>query len=145
MSLTSLHYHVVFSTKDRRPLINPAIRPDLHAYIGGIVRELQGKPVIIGGVADHVHMLLSLPGSLAVAECLRVVKANSSRWMNERGHVFSWQSGYSAFTVSTSLMPAVTDYIRAQEEHHKIHAFRDELLALLVKNGIAFDEKYLWS
>lgn len=145
MSLTSLHFHVVFSTKERRPLINYAIRPDLHTYIGGIVRELNAKPVIIGGVADHVHLLISLPAALSVADCLRVVKANSSRWMNERGHVFSWQTGYSAFTVSTSLISKVADYIRGQEEHHKKHSFQEELLALLQKHGVSFDEKYLWN
>ena len=145
MSLTSLHFHVVFSTKQRQPLINYAVRPDLHAYIGGIVRGLNGKAVMIGGVADHVHLLISLPSSLSVAECLRIVKANSSRWMNERGHVFSWQTGYSAFTLSTSLMPKVAEYIRDQEEHHKRRTFQEELVALLHRHAVSYDEKYLWA
>ena len=144
-SLCSLHFHIVFSTEGRLPLITAELKPRLFAYLGGIVRELDGKAVIINGMSDHVHMIITVPPTLAVAACMRVVKANSSRWARQDGHRrFAWQSGYSAFTVSTSQMPHVVRYIREQEKHHRRISFQQELLALLRKNQVEFDERYLW-
>jgi putative transposase len=146
-SLTSLHTHVVFSTKDRQRLIRPELKSGLLAYIGGIIRELRGKAVIVNGTQDHIHILVKLPPTMALSECMRVVKANSSRWANEKSadHDFGWQTGYSAFTVSTSQMPAVVRYIQTQEEHHRRMSFQEELRALLRKSGIEFAEDDLWN
>ncbi len=144
-SLCSLHTHVVFSTKDRLPLIRNDFRPALWAYLGGIIRGLDGKAIIINGMKDHVHMLLKLPPTLAVADCMRFVKANSSKWLRQTGHPkFAWQAGYAAFSVSTSNLPQVTNYIRDQERHHRRMSFQEEILRLLEKYGVSYDERYLW-
>jgi REP element-mobilizing transposase RayT len=140
--------HVVWSTKDRMPSIAPDIRGDLLAYMGGIVREEGGTAVAIGGTADHVHLLIELPADRNVADCVRVVKTNSSRWVHEKWpdrRQFSWQAGYGAFAVSASNADRVVQYIRNQEEHHRRVNYHDEFVTLLRQHGIAFDEKYLWS
>jgi REP element-mobilizing transposase RayT len=111
---------------------------DLYAYLGGIVRELRGKALVLGGTRDHVHMLLKLPCDLAVADCLHVVKANSSRWIHEKWpqrRSFAWQVGYGAFSVSESGHSRVVEYIRRQEEHHRKMSFQDEFMLLLRKQG----------
>ncbi|HVA46468.1 MAG TPA: IS200/IS605 family transposase [Pirellulales bacterium] len=107
---TNLLYHIVFSTKDRISLIEPSVRPDLHGYLGGIVRELGGTALEIGGVADHVHLLVKLPPKIAISDFMRELKANSSKWMNEQRmklRKFGWQDGYAAFSVSKSQVPSV--------------------------------------
>lgn len=145
---SNLLTHVVFSTKTRLRTIADAIRTDLHAYLGGIVRDMNGTAVIVGGTDDHVHMLLQLPADLNVAECVRVVKASSAKWVHEKWpdrSAFGWQRGYAGFSVSASNAPAVTEYIRNQAEHHRTRSFDDEFKALLRKHGIAFDDRYLWS
>lgn len=146
-TFTNLLYHFVYSTKNRTGLILPEIQGDLHAYLGGIIRGEGGTALEIGGVADHVHLLVKLPATIAVSDVLRVIKANSSKWMNEnsgRIRKFAWQDGYAAFTVSESQSPSVKRYIRNQEAHHRKVDFKQELLALLVKNRIEYDERYLW-
>ena len=143
----NLLFHAIFSTKNRSPTIAPEIRHDLLAYMGGIVRHIGGKTLIVGGTADHVHLLLQLPSHIAVADTLRVVKTNSSRWTHERWparRLFGWQTGYAAFTVSESNAKAVSDYIRNQDQHHQKIDFRGELLSFWKKNGIAYDERYIW-
>jgi putative transposase len=142
----NLLYHFLFSTKGRRPLISSAMKPRLHDYIGGIVRGEDGDLLEINSVTDHVHLLVRLHPTRAVADMLRLIKSNSSRWVNEtyrRGPTFAWQEGYAAFTVSQSQVARIAAYIRGQEEHHRGHDFRRELVALLRRNGIAFDERYL--
>jgi putative transposase len=105
-TLTSLHTHVVFSTKERQRTITSELKPDLLAYMGGIVRELEGKAVIINGMEDHMHMLLRLPPALSLSDCMRLVKTYSSRWAHEHGHKrLAWQTGFSGFSVSTSALP----------------------------------------
>jgi putative transposase len=136
--------HLIFSTRERRPLIKPEFRDDLFAYLGGIIREMNGAALIINGTADHVHVLLRAQPAHAPAEIARVVKTNSSRWIRERFPEFAWQTGYGVFSVSESNLPAVTKYIASQEEHHKRHSFQDEFRTFLAKNKIAVDEKYLW-
>ncbi|MCI0352031.1 MAG: IS200/IS605 family transposase [Acidobacteriales bacterium] len=144
-TLTCLHTHVVFSTKEREPKITPELKPRLLAYMGGIVRELDGKAVIINAMIDHVHMLLRLPPTLSLSDCIRLVKTNASRWAHQQGYKrFAWQTGFSGFSVSTSTLPQVTAYIREQERHHRKVSFQDELRTLLRKHGISFDERYLW-
>jgi putative transposase len=146
-TFTSLLTHVVFSTSGRVPLLADAIRPDVHGYLGGILRELHAFPIAIGGTRDHFHLLARLPAELAVADCLRVVKTNSSRWIKEKWphrRPFAWQGGYAAFSVSESNRQAVVRYIRDQEQHHHRIPFQDEFLALLKRHGVEFDERYLW-
>jgi REP element-mobilizing transposase RayT len=144
---TSLLIHVVFSTSGRVPLLTDAIRLDVHAYLGGILRELDAIPIAIGGTADHVHLLTRLPANLALADCMRIVKTNSSRWVKERWtqqRRFAWQGGYGAFSVSESRRAAVTRYIRDQAQHHQRISFRDEFLTLLKNHRVEFDERYIW-
>ena len=137
--------HFIFSTHGRRPLIKSAFRDDLFAYLGGVIREMQGAALIINGAADHVHMLVRIRPVHSAAEIARVVKANSSRWVREKwSREFAWQTGYGVFSVSESNVEAVTKYIAGQEEHHKKHSFQEEFVAFLKKNNVAYDEKYIW-
>jgi putative transposase len=144
---TKLLTHVIFSTKDRESLITAALHDDLLAYLGGIVRELGGALRAANARPDHVHLLCSLPPMVAMADALRVVKTNSSRWVHRSRNCagFEWQTGYGAFSVSHSLAPAVVRYIGDQEKHHRRVTFQEELIAFLKKNGIAYDERYIWS
>ena len=144
---TSLLTHVIFSTKDRQPHLDAEIRGRVFAYMGGVVRELKGAALAINGPDDHVHLLLGLPASVAVAEAVRVVKTNTSRWTHEtwpQRQSFAWQSGYGAFSVSRSNVEEVERYIAGQEEHHRHVSFQEEYLAFLKRHGIAYDERYVW-
>ncbi|OFV95025.1 MAG: transposase [Acidobacteria bacterium RIFCSPLOWO2_02_FULL_61_28] len=146
-TFTNLLTHVIFSTKGRVRSIQPQWKPRLLAYMGGIIRELDGKAVAIDGTGDHVHMLLWMPPTRSISETLRVLKTNSSRWVNrERGmrRDFTWQAGYGAFSVSHSNAPAVVRYIRGQEKHHRRVSFQEEFVKLLQKNNIEYDERYIW-
>jgi putative transposase len=112
--------HLIFSTKDRQPLIAPSFKSDLFAYLGGIVREMQATALIINGTEDHVHMLVRVRPAHSIAEVARIVKTNSSRSVHEKwSPAFAWQTGYGAFSVSESNIAGVTRYIAAQEEHHR--------------------------
>ena len=137
--------HLIFSTQGRRPTIKPEFRNDLFAYLGGIVREMQASALIINGTADHVHMLLRIRPAQSAAEIVRVVKANSSKWVRAKWSLdFAWQTGYGVFSVSESNVTAVKKYIAGQEEHHKKHSFQEEFLAFLKKNHVEYDERYIW-
>ena len=145
---TNLNVHLVFSTKNREPLIKPEVRPDLYSYMGGIIRNHSGVPIQINGMSDHVHVLTKLHPDTAVSTILRELKANASGWMHKLFPDiadFAWQKGYGAFSVSASQIDTVRDYIVHQESHHEKRSFRDEFIVLLRKNGIEFDERYLWS
>jgi len=142
---SNLVIHLIFSTKARRNLITSEIRDDLFAYLGGIVREMRGAALIVGGMADHVHMLIRIRPVHAAAEIARVVKTNSSRWLRSKGNVhFAWQNGYGAFSVSESNVPALTRYIATQEERHKKMTFQQEYVAFLKKNKVVYDARYIW-
>ncbi len=145
-SYTSLNYHIVFSTKHRKPLLVDAIREDVYKYIAGIIQNKEGQLIEIGGIEDHIHILTSCSPKLALADFIRDVKANASKWINEqpRSTKFAWQSGYGAFTVSVSQVEVVRQYIRNQAEHHKKQSFADEFRATLSKHKIAFDEERLF-
>jgi len=142
----SLHYHVIFSTKDRAPIISAAWRERLHAYLGGVVRNVGGVAEAIGGVNDHVHLLIGLRATDCLSDAVRDVKAVSSRWAHEELGVadFAWQEGYGAFTVSASLREHVRDYIARQEEHHKQRTFQEEYVEFLQRCGVDYDGRYLW-
>jgi putative transposase len=140
----SLHYHIVFSTKERRPCIKACWRPQLHEYLGGTVRGLGGIPEIIGGVEDHVHLLVGLRATHRLADFMQELKKASSIWSAEQHEKeFSWQEGYAAFSVSWMHLDAVRNYIGTQEEHHRKTDFIAELRTLLEKNGVKYEEKYL--
>ena len=146
-SLTAIRIHAVFSTKGREPLIDRALCPRLWAYMSGIVCESGGVALAIGGTADHVHVLFSAPPTLAVADVMRLVKTNSSRWVHEEfptRESFAWQAGYAAFSVSPSNVERVRRYIADQEAHHRRRSFQEEYVAFLKTSGIAYDERYLW-
>jgi putative transposase len=118
---------------------------ELWAYLGGIVRNLDGKALAVNGTADHVHLLVSLPPTVCIADTIRVVKPNSSKWEREKLHPsFGWQNGYGALSVSLSGAVEVMEYIRRQEEHHRRMTFQEELVAILKKHGIEYDERYVW-
>jgi len=145
---TYLATHIVFSTEGRLPFITEEIKPKLWAYMNGIVGNIGGKALAIGGMADHAHLLLLLPPTIALSDALRTLKANSSKWVRESvtpQHKFSWQSGYAAFSVSRSGIEDVVRYIENQEEHHRKFSFETELPALLKKHDVIYDERYLWS
>lgn len=142
-SFTNLIYHIVFSTKYRRPLITADREDELYKYIGGTIRGLGGISLKINGVADHVHVLAKLRADKAVSAVLRELKSNSSGWMHEvfpEMRDFSWQRGYGAFTVSQSNIGIVANYIAKQKEHHRKRSSRDEFVDFLKVNRIDFDE-----
>ncbi len=142
---SNLLSHIVFSTQGHLPLIPSEIKSELFAYMGGLVKKLKGKPIIINGMSDHVHMLILLPPNVHLSETMRLVKANSSRWIKERfGKKFAWQKGFGAFSVSRSNVDAVVRYIQNQEQHHTTFDFKMEFVSLLDKNHVEYDEKYLW-
>ncbi|MBK1833944.1 IS200/IS605 family transposase [Roseibacillus ishigakijimensis] len=140
---TSLLYHLVFSTKNREKLLHGDWRSDLHDYLGGVVNGLGGKSLAVGGVADHVHLLVSLKATLCLADFMRELKKSSSRWVKGKNPAFSWQDGYAALTVSASNLEAVRAYIARQEEHHRSRSFREELVEFLEKSGVSYDPQYL--
>ena len=141
----SLHYHIVFGTKDRVPLINAEWRDRLHEYLGGTVRGLGGFPEGVGGVIDHVHLLVGLKATHCLADFMRELKKASSVWVHDeiRLDSFAWQAGYAAFTVSATARDAVKTYIANQEEHHRVKSFREELIEMLERTGVEYDPKYL--
>jgi len=147
MSYVSSYHHCVFSTKERRPLITPDLQERLWPYLGGIAREHKMTALEIGGVADHVHLLLSLPSSMAIAKGLQLIKGGSSKWVHDNfpeHRLFGWQVKYGSFSVSCSQLENIVEYIRNQAEHHKKMSFKEEFIALLRKHRIQYDERYLW-
>ena len=142
----SLHVHIVFCTRERRAFIVPAWRDRLHAYMGGVLRELGAVPLAVGGTADHVHLLVGLRATHRLADVVRDVKHASSQWVHETIGMpgFSWQDGYGAFTVSASDIEVVRSYIATQEEHHRRTSFKEEYVRLLHEAGVEYDERYLW-
>jgi putative transposase len=148
------HIHLIFSTKDRRNTITKVWQPRLWAYLGGICENHEMIPLAVGGTENHVHILFHLSPKLALAKAVTLLKANSSKWMNEQGIRFAWQGGAGstwsppgtccgAFSVSASNLDQVTRYVQNQESHHRKTSFEDEFRALLRKHGVEFDPKYL--
>ena len=145
-SYTNLLYHIVFSTKDRRPLITPEYEVRFYDYIGGTIRELGGISLALNGTEDHLHLLAKLRPDRALSDALRKLKANASGWMHRvfpSLEDFTWQRGYGAFTVSQSNVREVSEYIARQKQHHQKASFRDEFIQFLIANEIEFDERYL--
>ena len=145
-SYTNLLYHIVFSTKDRRPLITPEYETQLYDYVGGIVRSLGGISLALNGTEDHIHLLTKLRPDRALSDVLRDLKANATGWMHDvfpSLKDFSWQRGYGAFTVSQSNVEEVRQYIAQQKEHHRKTSFRDEFIQFLQANGIEYNERFI--
>jgi REP element-mobilizing transposase RayT len=139
-SYTNLLFHIVFSTKDRRPLIDTSLEVRLFPYFGGIVRQLGGRLFAVNGDDDHVHMLAEMPASISVAETVGKVKGNSSHWIHDSFATrseFAWQRGYAAFSVSESNASAVARYIERQKVHHRKRSFEEELDRFLRRHALS--------
>lgn len=146
-SLAKLTVHLIFSTKDRHPLITKELQPELNSYLAGILRNLKSPALIIASQPDHVHLLINLHREQAVSRIVMKLKANSSTWIKNQNpdlKSFSWQNGYGAFSVSESRLPAVKDYIAHQPEHHQKTSFQEELKMFLEKHHLEYDERHLW-
>ena len=145
-SFISCHLHCVWSTKDRTPFLDSDLRARLWPYLGGIARENKMKAIAVGGVADHVHILISLPGTLSVAKAVQLLKGNSSKWIHEtfpKLVSFGWQEGYGAFSIGISGIEATALYIRNQEGHHRSRTFREEFVMMIRKHGLDYEERML--
>jgi len=145
-SFGSLYCHVVFSTKHRAPQISAELQPRLFEYMGGIVRNQSSVLIAAGGVPDHVHLLVSLARTISVADLVRLVKTNSSKWIHEELSFrdFQWQDGYGAFAVSYSNVESVKSYLANQAEHHRRQTFQEEFLELLRRHNLTWDDRYVW-
>ena len=139
--------HCTFSTKERYPFIDPNLESDLWSYVGGIAKANRMKALAIGGTADHLHALLSLPSMMSFAKAVQLIKGGSSKWIHEtfpKYKKFEWQEGYGAFSVSASQARKTVAYIQNQKEHHRRKTFQEEFRALLDKHGIAYESCYLF-
>ena len=146
-SLAQVYIHLVFGTKNREPSLDDGLRDGLHSYIGGILQKLDSPVLAINSMADHVHLLFRLSRTTTLAKAEEDTKKVSSRWIKSRpgqSARFAWQVGYGAFSVSASMVPAVTAYIEHQPEHHRQRTFKEELQMLFDRHGVVYDERYLW-
>ncbi len=146
-SFTSQLMHCVFSTKERRKIITPDLKERLYPYLGGIARENKMKAVSIGGVEDHVHLLLSLPSTLSIAKAMQLLKGGSSKWIHDefpQHRLFAWQEGYGAFSIGVSDVERTVDYIQNQVHHHRRKDFKQEFISFLKKHGIEYDERFIF-
>ena len=146
-TFTHLLTHIIFSTKDRRPLLDADLKARLFPYLGGIIRAHDGKALIINGPTDHVHILASLAAKHSLSDLMRELKADSSGWIHQNFPncpLFAWQIGYGAFSFSHSNLAEVEKYIANQEEHHRKISFQEELVAFLKRHEIEYDERFLW-
>ena len=146
-SLGKVILHIVFSTKGRQPWLDSDVRPRMHAYLATICRDVGVEFVRVGGVADHVHIVTTLPRTLSQAYLIEQIKKASSKWikaLDARYRAFFWQRGYGAFSVSPCQLDAVLNYVKTQQEHHRTRTFEEEYRELLRKHGVDFDERYVW-
>jgi putative transposase len=147
-TLTSLHYHVVFSTKNREPWITVDLEQRIWSYLARIAVHHDMTALKVGGLDDHLHLVLGLPPTLSVSKAVQLLKGNSSRWIRltfPELEAFRWQDGYGAFTVSASALSATVSYVERQRENHERRTYQDEFRGLLHRHGITYDERYLWS
>jgi putative transposase len=139
--------HCIFSTKDQMPLINAELESRLWPYMGGIARQHKMRALAIGGTADHVHTLLSMPATMDVAKAVQLIKGGASKWVHDtfaRYRKFAWQDGYGAFSVSASQADKTTAYINGQKEHHRKRTFEEEFIEFLDKHGVEYDRRYVF-
>ena len=147
-TFTKILVHFVFSTKNRMPTVAPAVEPGLHAYMVGISRNLECWTLAINGMPDHIHMLVSLSKKISVVTFMEEVKRDSSRWMNKehpQRETFRWQDGYAGFSIGESGVEPLKVYIANQKKHHERKSFQEELLELLKKYHVEYDERYIWA
>ncbi len=146
-TFTSLQYHIVFSTKNREPWIHEDIEQRVWTYVGGIARENEMKALLVGGIENHVHLLLGIPPKLSLSQVIQLLKSGSSTWIKQNFlglGGFAWQDGYAAFTVSKSQVPDVEEYIRGQREHHRVKSFEEEYRAFLDRHEVDYKEEYVF-
>jgi len=146
-SLAQILVHIVFSTKNREPILVDDLRDDLHGYIGGIIANLSGTLLEAGSVADHIHLLVAHPRTCSPADFIEAVKTGSSKWLKTKGPRyagFHWQSGYGMFSISPSHRAMLEAYLHGQAEHHRVVSFQDEYRSLCSKYALAIDERYVW-
>ena len=146
-SLSNILIHVVFSTKERRDLIDAGIEPELHRYLASVCRACGCPAHEVGGTGDHVHLICTLGRTIAVGDLLEEIKKRSSKWIKTKGEryrLFSWQRGYGAFSIAHSQLAAARRYVARQKEHHARRNFKDEFLALLKRYDVAYDARYIW-
>lgn len=146
-SLSNILIHLIWSTKDRHPWLEPGIREKTHAFLAGAVRQCGCEAYRVGGVADHIHLAVRLSRTLSVADLVKEIKTASSKWLKEHASGFDdfyWQQGYGAFSVGMSQKESLLSYIDTQEEHHRTRDFQDEYREFLQKYGIDYDERYVW-
>jgi REP element-mobilizing transposase RayT len=146
-SLANVLIHIVFSTKLRAPLLKKEIRQELHPYMVGIVQKNGCGPVQIGGIEDHVHLLISLSRTITIAQLVEHLKTGSSKWLKEQSPAlkeFAWQAGYGVFSVHPAQAHEVIRYIHSQEAHHQKYSYQEELRSLMAEAGVEIDERYVW-
>lgn len=147
-SLAQIYLHIVFSTKDRRPLLDdPTVREEMHKILGAECNKLDCPVLCVGGVEDHVHILCRLGRTISIADLVKETKRESTHWVKQkwsRPGEFHWQAGYGAFSISPTHVDAVRAYIANQKEHHCRESFQDELRRLLTKYRLEWDERYVW-
>ena len=146
-SLSKVYLHIVFSTKNRHPFITTDIRDEVHKYLGGVAKQHDSSALMVGGVADHIHMLCVLNRTQSQSSLLMEIKRASSLWIKQRfKHMnqFAWQGGYGAFSVDPSNLDAVIAYIKNQEEHHRVRTFQEEYRLIMTRYKVEWDEKYVW-
>jgi REP element-mobilizing transposase RayT len=146
MSYIANYAHLIWSTANREPTINPEWEPRLFAYIGGTLQKERAKLLAAGGIEDHIHVLVSLPATLSYADAASVIKSNSSRFIHDelQHRSFDWQKGYAGFSVSVSMLEMVANYIRNQKDHHRKKGFSEEYIDFLERHQIAYDERYVF-
>jgi REP-associated tyrosine transposase len=146
-SLSKVLLHIIFSTKNREPWLDSNVRPRMHAYLATICRDAGADFVRVGGVSDHVHIVTTLARTLSQAQLIEEIKKASSKWvkaLDARYRGFFWQRGYAAFSVSSSQLDSVLEYVNKQQEHHRTRTFQEEYRELLRKHGVDFDERFVW-
>ena len=146
-TFSQIYIHLVFSVKERQNVIHKTWREELFKYVSGIVKGKDQKVFAIGGMPDHIHILISLRPNCMISELVNSVKTNSSKWINSRGFVkgkFNWQEGYGAFSYGQSQLDHVIQYINNQEQHHQKRSFKEEYIELLQRFNVKFEEKYLF-
>ena len=145
---TSCVIHFIFSTKNRTPILTPAVEPELFAYIGSITRNMDSPLLAANGVSDHIHLLISMDKKVSMSNLMENVKKDSSKWLKTMGREFAefhWQDGYAGFSIGKSMQADVEEYIAGQKEHHQQVGFKAELLAFLKKYDVDYDERYIWA
>jgi len=144
-SLHQSYAHIIFSTKDRRNQIHPEIEPKLHAYLGGITRDLDATLLAANGMPDHLHLLIRVNKNIADAEFMKQIKGSSSKWISDQGEKdFKWQVGYGWFSVGPKDLDVAKGYLAKQKDHHQTVSFQDEYRKFLIKYGVEYDENYVW-